>query len=425
MRHDRLPRLKQNSILTRKRFQFVGALIIGAWLPWWARGPLLPGELFEPASINGLLGNAIAIAIGFWMRLSIETYPGIRRSAVILPSALTGHGLVVVWFVLTRFPYDRVGLAAGFLLHVTWLYLLNIYTERNTLRRIAVVPYGAIETLKQIDNIDWFKLPNPRLRDTRGCHAIVADFSADMPDEWEAFLADAALAGRIVYQVKQLSESLTGRVELEHLSENSFGSLLPARGYFYLKGLIDFLAAVVVLPLALPLMAIIAIAIRLDSKGPALFRQKRVGHSGKRITVYKFRTMRAVKVENERHAAMTRSDDDRVTRVGKTLRKLRLDELPQIFNILKWQMSWIGPRPEAEVLSVWYTSEIPFYRYRHVVKPGISGWAQVNQGHVAEVDEVHRKLQYDFYYIKYFSPWLDILILFRTIKTMLTGFGSR
>ena len=88
-------------------------------------------------------------------------------------------------------------------------------------------------------------------------------------------------------------------------------------------------------------------------------------------------------------------------------------------------MSWIGPRPEAEVLSRWYTSEIPFYRYRHVVKPGISGWAQVNQGHVAEVDEVHRKLQYDFYYIKYFSPWLDVLIFFRTIKTILTGFGWR
>jgi lipopolysaccharide/colanic/teichoic acid biosynthesis glycosyltransferase len=88
-------------------------------------------------------------------------------------------------------------------------------------------------------------------------------------------------------------------------------------------------------------------------------------------------------------------------------------------------MSWIGPRPEAEVLSIWYTSELPFYRYRHVVKPGISGWAQVNQGHVAEVAEVHEKLQYDFYYIKYFSPWLDLLILFRTIKTMLNGFGSR
>ena len=264
-----------------------------------------------------------------------------------------------------------------------------------------------------------------QLRDTRSCNAIVADFSAQLPDEWEAFLADAALAGRIVYQVKQLSESLTGRVELEHLSENSFGSLVPALGYFYLKGLIDFLFALVLLPLALPLMALVAIAIRIDNKGPILFRQQRVGHAGRPIIVYKFRTMRLVEAEDERSAAMTKDGDDRITRLGHLLRRLRLDELPQIFNILKWQMSWIGPRPEARVLSLWYTSEIPFYRYRHVVKPGISGWAQVNQGHVAEVNEVHRKLQYDFYYIKYFSPWLDALIFFRTVKTMLTGWGAR
>jgi lipopolysaccharide/colanic/teichoic acid biosynthesis glycosyltransferase len=180
-----------------------------------------------------------------------------------------------------------------------------------------------------------------------------------------------------------------------------------------------------VLPFALLVIVPAAIAIRLDSPGPILFRQKRVGHAGKPIIVYKFRTMRTVQVEDERRAAMTADDDDRVTRVGRFLRKVRLDELPQIFNILKWEMSWIGPRPEAEVLSIWYTSELPFYRYRHVVKPGISGWAQVNQGHVAEVEEVHRKLQYDFYYIKYFSPWLDLLILFRTIKTMLTGSGAK
>jgi lipopolysaccharide/colanic/teichoic acid biosynthesis glycosyltransferase len=132
-----------------------------------------------------------------------------------------------------------------------------------------------------------------------------------------------------------------------------------------------------------------------------------------------------VKIEDELRAAITHDNDERVTRVGTFLRRYRLDEMPQIFNILRFEMSWIGPRPEAEVLSIWYTSELPFYRYRHVVKPGISGWAQVNQGHVADVEEVHRKLQYDFYYIKYFSPWLDLLILFRTIKTMLTGFGSR
>jgi lipopolysaccharide/colanic/teichoic acid biosynthesis glycosyltransferase len=424
MRHDQLPRVAQRSLLTRKRFQFATALIIGALLPWLARGPLA-GELFEAASLNTLAANCIAIIIAFWMRLSVETYPGIRRSYVILPSALTGHGVTLVWFVLTRFPYDRLGLAAGFVLHVGWLYLLYVYADRDIRRRIAIVPFGETAALRQIDTIDWLPLSRPRLHDARGCHAIVADFAADLPDEWEAFLADAALDGRIVYQVKQLSESLTGRVELEHLSENSFGSLLPARGYFHLKGLIDFLFALFLLPVALPVMAAIALAIRAEGSGPVLFRQKRVGHAGKFLTVYKFRTMQPVEAGDERRAAMTDDDDERITGVGKWLRYLRLDELPQIFNILKWEMSWIGPRPEAEVLSVWYTSEIPFYRYRHVVKPGISGWAQVNQGHVAEVDEVHRKLQYDFYYIKYFSPWLDLLILLRTVKTMLTGFGSR
>jgi lipopolysaccharide/colanic/teichoic acid biosynthesis glycosyltransferase len=172
-------------------------------------------------------------------------------------------------------------------------------------------------------------------------------------------------------------------------------------------------------------MGLIAAAIRIDSKGPALFRQRRLGHGGKHITVLKFRTMRDGLFDDERAAAMTRDGDERITRVGSLLRKFRLDELPQILNILRGEMSWIGPRPEAEPLSRWYQGEIPFYRYRHVVKPGISGWAQVNQGHVADVEQVHRKLQYDFYYIKYFSPWLDLLILVRTLKTILTGFGSR
>jgi lipopolysaccharide/colanic/teichoic acid biosynthesis glycosyltransferase len=129
--------------------------------------------------------------------------------------------------------------------------------------------------------------------------------------------------------------------------------------------------------------------------------------------------------DDERGAAMTGAGDDRITRIGGLLRYLRIDELPQIINILKGEMSWIGPRPEALVLSSWYVGEIPFYRYRHVVRPGISGWAQVNQGHVADVGEVHQKLQYDFFYIKYFSPWLDLLILFRTVKTMATGYGSK
>jgi lipopolysaccharide/colanic/teichoic acid biosynthesis glycosyltransferase len=424
MRHDQV-QAPSASLLVRKRVQFAGALVVGALVPWALRVFFRADLWDEPATVNALSANAIAVVVAFWTRLSIETYPGIRRSLVILPSALTGHGIVVVWFVLTRFPYDRLGLAGGFFLHVAWLYLLYIYAERKLRRRIAVVPFGAIETLVKIEGVDWHVLKRPQLHDTRSCNAIVADFSADLPDEWEAFLADAALAGRIVYQVKQLSESLTGRVELERLSENSFGSLLPASGYFYLKGLADFCFALLLLPFILPLMAIVAVAIRIDSKGPILFRQKRIGHAGRSINVYKFRTMREVEIANDRSAAMTKDKDGRITEVGRILRKLRIDEIPQIINILKWEMSWIGPRPEAQVLSIWYTDEIPFYRYRHVVKPGISGWAQVNQGHVADVGAVHEKLHYDFYYIKYFSPWLDVLIFFRTIKTILTGFGSR
>jgi lipopolysaccharide/colanic/teichoic acid biosynthesis glycosyltransferase len=129
--------------------------------------------------------------------------------------------------------------------------------------------------------------------------------------------------------------------------------------------------------------------------------------------------------ESDRDGAMTIDGDPRITRAGAFLRRTRLDELPQILNVLKGEMSWIGPRPEAEVLSSWYRGEVPFYSYRHVVKPGISGWAAVSQGHVSEVDDIRLKLQYDFYYIKYFSLWLDVLIVFRTIKTIVTGFGHR
>src|SRR5438046_3305180 len=280
------------SLLSRRRFQFFGALVIGALFPWSLRGSVLPGTLTEYASIYTLAGNIAAITIAFWMRLSIETYPGIRRSYVIFPAALTGHGLILVWFVATRFPYDRIALTLGFFLHVFWLYLLYVFSERNVRRRIAVVPYGALDRLYAISQVDWLLLSRPRLHDTRACSAIVADFSADLPDEWESFLADAALEGRIVYQVKQLWESLSGMVDIEHLSENSFGSLVPARGYFYLKGLIDFTFAVLLLPMTLPVMATTALAIRLDSKGPVFFRQSRVGHAGEPITVYKFRTMR-------------------------------------------------------------------------------------------------------------------------------------
>ena len=173
MKHDRLPAIREASILNRKRFQFVGALMIGALLPWALRGPL-PGKLLEPTTLNALGANVAAIIIAFWMRLSIETYPGIRRAYVILPSALTGHGLTLVWFLMTRFGYDRIGLALGFVLHVVWLFALYVYAERRVLRRIAVVPFGRVQALHDIDGVEWKPLVRPRLHDARNCSAIAS-----------------------------------------------------------------------------------------------------------------------------------------------------------------------------------------------------------------------------------------------------------
>ncbi|MCB0182606.1 MAG: sugar transferase, partial [Anaerolineae bacterium] len=126
-----------------------------------------------------------------------------------------------------------------------------------------------------------------------------------------------------------------------------------------------------------------------------------------------------------RDDAMTKDDDDRITRVGRFLRKVRLDELPQAWNILKGEMSWIGPRPEAISLSEWYENEIPFYSYRHIVRPGLTGWAQVNQGHVTGVDTATHKLRFDFYYVKNISLWLDVLIALKTLRVVAGGFGAR
>jgi lipopolysaccharide/colanic/teichoic acid biosynthesis glycosyltransferase len=416
----------QRRFIARQRFNLLGALVAVALLPFLLRALILPVDAFYAASVNSLTGNAFAVLIAFWTRLSIETYPGNRSTHVILPSIVLAHATIVTVLLLSRLPYDRLALVAGFVAHILWGYGLYFAVQRYIRHRIAIVPFGEVDRLKEIDNVEWRVMRLPELEDAAGCDGLVADFAApDMPPEWEALLADAAVAGRMVYQVKQLDESLTGRVAVDRLNENSFGSLVPARGYFHLKSLVDLAVALAALPIALSIMAGIALAIRLDSPGPVLFRQRRVGRAGQCFDMLKFRTMAHRIAGGGIDEVITSDGDPRITRVGARLRRSRLDELPQIFNILAGQMSWIGPRPEAEALSVYYTGEIPFYRYRHVVRPGITGWAQVNQGHVASVDEVQAKLQYDFYYIKYFSAWLDLLIVFRTIRTMMTGFGSR
>ena len=428
MRHDAPVANAQNkTMLASRRFQLVLTASVAALVPFLLR--VVSGAPLEPQLWNAFCFNAIAVIVAFWVRLSIESYPGIRQSYIIFPAAAVGHGTVLFMLLMTRLPYDRVGLVLGFAVHVFLAYLIWFLVRRRLRLRIGVVPFGQVADVSQIETVEWVPLSAPSLQEAQLYDALVVDLSEDVPDDWERMLADAAVAGLMVYQAKQLAESLTGRVQIDHLSENSFGMLIPGRGYFYLKSLVDWVAALVVAPLVIPVILIVSLMIRLDDGGPALFKQLRVGRGGIPFLVYKFRTMSVETPhlrESDTHEALATSHSDpRITRVGALLRKTRLDELPQIINILRGEMSWIGPRPEPEGLSPLFVASIPFYRYRYVVKPGITGWAQVNQGYVSGIDQIALKLQFDFYYIKNFSAWLDILIFFKTLKTMFTGSGAR
>ncbi len=416
-----------NNIFRRQRIQLGGALLFAIVLPFFIRinFPILGTESDYALAVSG---NIIAVVLGHYILRSLTVYPGIVAGFYVLPSFVISYSLVLIVFWIFRLDYSRFLFVTGFPTCITWYFLISTWLQKTQSHRFGIVPFGRVETLHDIKGAKWTMLSRPELKSLRSFDAVVADFGSDLPDEWERFLADCALKGSIVYHCKQLQESLTGRVAVDHLSENTFGSLIPALVYVKLKRMVDFTFALAAAIVLMPLFVGAAIAIKLDSRGPVLFRQKRVGAGGVPFRVVKFRTMAndsggGASTEIER--AITVEDDPRITRVGRFLRRTRIDELPQIFNILAGEMSWIGPRPEAEILSKWYEAELPFYRYRHVVKPGITGWAQVNQGHVAEMHQVHGKLQYDFYYIKYFSPWLDVLIMFRTIVTVVTGHGFR
>lgn len=214
----------QRRFISRQRFNLLGGLVATALLPFAFRAVILPVDAFHPSSINAFIFNSFAVLIAFWTRLSIETYPGNRSTHVILPSIVLAHATIVTVLLMTRLPYDRLALAAGFIAHILWSYGLYFAVQRYIRHRIAIVPFGAVDRLQAISNVDWHVMSHASLEDAAGCDGLVADFAADIPPQWEALLADAAVQGRMVYQVKQLNESLTGRVAIDHLSENSFGS---------------------------------------------------------------------------------------------------------------------------------------------------------------------------------------------------------
>jgi sugar transferase (PEP-CTERM system associated) len=240
-------------------------------------------------------------------------------------------------------------------------------------------------------------------------------------------LLELKSSGVRVQDGREIYETVTGKVPLEslHLSWLLFSpGFRVSQPLSIYKNVASFTISVIALVLSLPIMALIGLAIRMDSAGPIIFSQRRVGRGGKIFTLYKFRTMFDGADQGDHHPP-AELIDQRFTRVGRLLRHTRLDELPQFFNILRGDMHFVGPRPFVPDQEQECVEKIPFYRQRWVVKPGATGWAQVNRGYNATIEDNKDKLAYDLFYIKNISIGLDLLILFRTIKILLLGRGSR
>ncbi|WP_027441882.1 TIGR03013 family XrtA/PEP-CTERM system glycosyltransferase [Erythrobacter cryptus] len=222
-------------------------------------------------------------------------------------------------------------------------------------------------------------------------------------------------------------ERETGRVDLDTANPSwlifsdgfSSGRMFSSA----VKRIFDIAASLILLTLTLPVIVLFAALVKLDSKGPAFFRQKRVGLYGEPFTLIKLRSMR---VDAEKDGAKwAEKDDPRITRIGRFIRKVRIDELPQTWSVLKGDMSFVGPRPEVPSFVESLEEQIPFYAERHMVKPGITGWAQINYPYGASVEDSRAKLEYDLYYAKNYTPFLDFVILLQTLRVILWPEGAR
>jgi exopolysaccharide biosynthesis polyprenyl glycosylphosphotransferase len=240
-------------------------------------------------------------------------------------------------------------------------------------------------------------------------------------------LLDLRLAGYRIEEDASVYEFLFGRVSVETMrpSQLVFSSNLGPNPYFVtLQNLYSWLIAVLGLTITAPILLVVALLVKLTSKGPIIYRQRRVGLNNAEFEVYKFRSMYQ-DAEVHTGPVWAAKNDPRITPIGRILRLLRLDEMPQLLNVLRGEMSIVGPRPERPEFVKMLSERIPFYRQRHCVKPGVTGWAQINYKYGETIEDTIAKLEYDLYYIKNLSPSLDLYILFHTAKVMLLSRGSQ
>lgn len=355
----------------------------------------------------------------------------------IRPDFLLGNGSSAIGLVILTVAL--IGWRIGF----TWLIQLPILIERVYVLGTGERAQRLVQGLRQnpeigVEIVSWTgKLEGAVTRESVAVHLLeivkrqkVHRVIVAMPDRRNTIpmqeLLDLRMQGVKIEEAATWLERISGKIEVENLypSWMVFGDGFRRSATFrVVRRVLSVVIALVGLVLSLPLLPLIMLIIRLDSPGPILYRQRRVGKGGRTFDVIKFRTMRQDAEKSGPQWAG--ANDPRVTRIGRFLRSSRLDEIPQLWCVLKGDMAFVGPRPERPEFVEWLSREIPYYGVRHMVRPGLTGWAQVKYKYGSTVEDAREKLQYDLFYIKNASIGLDLLIMFQTVKTVLLKRGAQ
>ncbi len=423
---------------------------------------------FASLGYSQTLFKALLIAVVFQFSLHLSDVYGFRRSrsskeyAIRLCRALTmaSGGLCVLFFMAPGLMVGRgvfaISLVLSSVFLVLWHTLLRVYWDKRTPHtNLLVLGTGnlAREVVKEIlchpelgIKAIGFVDDNPRLVGTSIVNPSVIGVYQDLPQLVAKHkvgriivglqdrrgklpikeLLDFKTQGIAVEDVTSFYERVAGKIPIENLRPSwmVFNSgFSVSRSMLAKKRIFSLAASTMLLLLFSPIILLLMVLIKLDSKGPIFYKQERVGRDGKSFRLVKFRSMRE-NAEAETGPVWSAEHDDRVTRLGRIMRRLRLDELPQLFNVFRGDMSLVGPRPERPHFVQRLSEQIPFYPLRHVIRPGITGWAQINYGYASSLDNTVEKLQYDLFYIKNMSWVLDSLILLETVKTVLVEKGS-
>ncbi len=375
----------------------VGAL---AYLLIYFVAPV-PG-LINRRAVAAFLILVIFLTLGWrWLYIRLYHTQGVLRRALVIGAGGNGKSFAEMYKVIYPRPFTLVG---------------YIDDDREKIGKDIEgfrIFAGSDQLLRLIDDLNITDL--------------IVSITGEMRGETFQNLLDAQEKGTEIIRMPTLYEELLGRVPIHHLESDwvirSFVDEARSGGFFEIgKRILDIIGGLVGMIIFVVLLPFVALAIVLETGFPVFYWQERLGRGGREFNIVKFRTMRQ-DAEKEGKAQMAGENDPRITRVGNFLRATRLDEFPQFWNVLHGEMSLVGPRAERAQWVNTFQQEIPFYRARLLVKPGITGWAQVNYGYAATVEDTSVKLEYDLYYIKHRSIIMDIVIMLRTIGTMLGGKG--